>query len=94
MTTSPAVEVRRPHLTEREAQVLRLVAEGWTVSEIQPMLRGVVKRGAYAGQPPGRHAAQKVVEDLRLKLNARTLAQIVHHAHLLGFLGEGEVTLP
>ena len=77
---------RVPSLTEREAFVLARVAEGYTVAEIQPQLTQPVARGSHAGEPPGKNAAQSSAEQLRVKLGARTLPQVVHRAHQLGLL--------
>lgn len=77
---------RVPNLTEREQLVLERIAEGYTIPEIQPMLTQPAARGSHAGKPPGRHAAQSAAEQLRVKLGAHSLPQVVHRAHQLGLL--------
>lgn len=85
-TDSSADDVRWPSLTEREAFVLQHVATGYTITDIQPLLNQPVARGSHAGKSPGRNAAPASAEQLRVKLGARTLPQVVHHAHQMGFL--------
>jgi len=75
-----------PELTKRETFILKHLAEGLTLAEIQQVMDQPVQRGSHAGEPPGKNAAQSAGNTLRLKLGAKTYAEAVHLGHRMGLL--------